>query len=191
MQEQIIKKKYEVQQGFSLVELLVSVGIFAVVMVISVNTLLVLINANAKVQGEYAVISNVSFAIDSITRNIRTGLDHYCTASISDGATLPSSAGDCTDGSVVVFTDGETGDRTAYRLSGTSIEQKIEDGSWLRVTSSNVVVTDFVFTVSGAAGGDTQQPVVIFLLQGEVDDGSGGSTAFSLQSTVTARILNY
>lgn len=184
-------KKYEAAKGFSLVELLVSIGIFAIVMVISVNSLLILMDANAKVQGDYAVISNVSFAIDSITRNIRTGIDQYCAGSIGDAVPLPTTASDCADGSVIVFTDGETGDRTGYRLNGTSIEQKIEDGSWLQVTSDNVSITSFLFTVAGSGGGDSFQPRIRFLIQGEVEDAGGNTTDFSLQSTITERILNY
>ncbi|MEL6804355.1 MAG: type II secretion system protein, partial [Bacteroidota bacterium] len=66
------------KRGFSLIELLVSVSIYIVVITMAVGTLLVLIDANAKAQNMQDVMTNLTFAIDSMTREVRTGRGYYC-----------------------------------------------------------------------------------------------------------------
>ena len=65
-------------RGFTLVELMVSLTIFSIVMMVSTGTLLVLIDVNAKAQALYSATSNLSFALDSMTREMRTGYHYYC-----------------------------------------------------------------------------------------------------------------
>jgi len=64
--------------GFTLIEMIVSLALFSVVVTISVGALLVLIASNRQLQDEQAVLTNLSFALDSMTREIRTGSNYYC-----------------------------------------------------------------------------------------------------------------
>lgn len=64
--------------GFSLIEMIVSLGIFSIIVTTAVGALLVLISTNQKLQGEQSVMTNLSFALDSMTREIRTGYNYYC-----------------------------------------------------------------------------------------------------------------
>ena len=68
------------KQGFTLVEMIVSLGVFSVVVTIAVGALLVLISSNEQLQKEQSVMTNLSFAIDSMTREIRTGRNYFCDA---------------------------------------------------------------------------------------------------------------
>jgi prepilin-type N-terminal cleavage/methylation domain-containing protein len=70
----------EYQAGFTLIEMIVSLGIFASVMTIAVGSLLVLISNNQKLQGEQSVMTNLAFALDGMTREIRTGTNYFCEA---------------------------------------------------------------------------------------------------------------
>lgn len=65
-------------QGFTLIEMIVSLALFSVVVTISVGGLLVLIAANKQLQEEQNVLTNLSFAIDSMAREIRTGSSYDC-----------------------------------------------------------------------------------------------------------------
>lgn len=58
--------------------MIVSLGLFSVVVTIAVGALLILIASNRQLQQEQSVLSNVSFALDSMTREIRTGTQYYC-----------------------------------------------------------------------------------------------------------------
>lgn len=65
-------------RGFTLVEMIVSLALFSIVITISVGALLVLIGTNEQLQGEQTVMTNLSFALDSMTREIRTGTEYFC-----------------------------------------------------------------------------------------------------------------
>jgi len=61
-----------------LIEMIVSLALFSVVITIAVGAFLVLIAANKQLQDEQAVLTNLSFALDSMTREIRTGSGFVC-----------------------------------------------------------------------------------------------------------------
>ena len=185
-------------RGFTLVEMLVAVSIFAIVMTISIGTLIVLLSAAGVAQSAQSITSNLSFAVDTIARHIRTGYDYYCTNTVpADGAALPSSIGDCVDGaSVFVFTEqnqsGSGTQRVAYRFDSTeqALFQKVEDGSWVRLTSTEVIINPFSFTLVGSAEGDDVQPTVRILLKAEPADERANVYPFHIQTTVTSKQLN-
>jgi type II secretory pathway pseudopilin PulG len=58
--------------------MIVALAVFSVVVTISVGALLSLIATNGQLQSERTVMTNLSFALDSMTREIRTGTGYYC-----------------------------------------------------------------------------------------------------------------
>ena len=64
--------------GFTLIEMLVSTAIFAIVVTITVGALLMLIGGNLSLQAEQSVMTNLTFMMDNMTREIRTGTGYYC-----------------------------------------------------------------------------------------------------------------
>tara|TARA_B100000508_G_scaffold141011_1_gene145045 strand:+ start:9985 stop:10653 length:669 start_codon:yes stop_codon:yes gene_type:complete len=66
------------QSGFTLIEMIVSLGVFSIVITIAVGALLVLISSNDQLQKEQTVMTNLSFAVDSMAREIRTGTQYFC-----------------------------------------------------------------------------------------------------------------
>ena len=71
-------KSQNYNQGFSLIEMIVSLGIFAIVVTTAVGALIVVISNNQKLQAEQVAMANLSFALDSMTREIRMGYNYYC-----------------------------------------------------------------------------------------------------------------
>ena len=65
-------------KGFTLVEMIVAVALFAVVMLISVGTLLALVGANRKAQALQSVINNLNITLDGMVRAIRMGGNFHC-----------------------------------------------------------------------------------------------------------------
>ncbi|MBI4086786.1 type II secretion system protein [Candidatus Kaiserbacteria bacterium] len=180
------------RRGFSLIELLVSVALFAVVMTASVGTLLALVDANQKAQSLKAVINNLQFALDSMARTIRTGRLYHCTNAVPP--TLPTGTNDCAAGaSAIVLTD-DHGNRLAYRYNSSThaLERRdINSGSsWIALTAPQVVVEDAVFYVTGTPTTDGIQPTATMQIKGSAGPNPDTDSAFSIEVTVTQRVLD-
>lgn len=79
------KLRSKFSAGFTLIELMVSISIFSVVMLIVIGALLMLNDANKKAQAMRSIVDNLNFAMEDMTRNIRTGKDFRCGLGISGG----------------------------------------------------------------------------------------------------------
>jgi prepilin-type N-terminal cleavage/methylation domain-containing protein len=71
----IIKKT---QQGFTLIEMVVSIAIFIVVAVVATVALLQVVNANKKAQSIKTAVNNINYALESMTRELRVGTNYNC-----------------------------------------------------------------------------------------------------------------
>jgi prepilin-type N-terminal cleavage/methylation domain-containing protein len=176
--------------GFTLIELLVSIGLFGVVALIASSSLVVLIDANDRTQQLSTAISNLSFSLDAMTRNIRTGLEYHC----SDGGDpFGGSTSDCVSGGDTFgYTDGRTGDRVAYRYNAGNMQLEIneDDTAWVPITSDAIKLTDLVFFTDGTTAGDNEQPHVFISIEGYVFNNEETDTDFTMQSSITQRLLD-
>ena len=204
---QKIKKTKHTQvssiRGFSLIEMMVSLTVFSIVMTISIGTLLIMVDANAKAQALYSSTTNLSFALDSMTREMRMGYHYYCP--ISTLASLSASDTDnCVAQQSIAFIRERDGRRVGYRFNPTnnSIEQNVGAG-WNQITSQDVVVETFEVTVinsnrydsDGDGDGDAQvgykdQPVVNLIIKGKVNNGLETDTDFNIQTRIVQLSLD-
>lgn len=193
-------------QGFTLIEMIVSLGIFSIVVTTAVGAMLILISTNQQLQSEQNVMTNLSFALDTMTREIRTGYNYYCTsntAQINFHENIGAAVNDCDSGregntkqGVSFYEGGKslTGASSATRIiyyydAGTeSIYRKIGGDSAQAIVSSGLAITDAQFYVTGTTLGDTEQPTVTIYL--EAQDVNDDSKTYYLQTTVTQRILD-
>ena len=180
--------KQNSQKGTTLVELLVAVGLFAIVMLLSTGTLIMLMGANQKAQSLESAVNNLNFALDSMTRTIRTGYDYYCDSSGADA--LPSGTGDCEAGGTRIVLTNDQDERVGYRFEGSSIERKIDSGNWLSLTATELEITDMRFYVTGATASDALQPIVTLAISGNAGEIENTDTTFYVQTTVTQRLLD-
>ncbi|MEN9524000.1 MAG: hypothetical protein RL536_69 [Candidatus Parcubacteria bacterium] len=65
-------------QAFTLVEMIVALGIFSIVAVVALGALVKIISANHKAQTLQASITNLNFALDAMSREMRVGNTYYC-----------------------------------------------------------------------------------------------------------------
>lgn len=197
------------QKGFTLIEMIVSLALFSIVVTTAVGALLALINANQQLQNQQGVMTNLSLALDSMTRELRTGFNYYC----FDTNTDPGGVGFDHAG-LGAHTDDCSGARGAALYRGVSfyeggsvrpdarimyyydsdndvVMRRFMNDPPQAVISSALRIVDFDFRVTGStklAGGDLVQPTVtISLVAQEVAD---PSREYRLQTTVTQRILD-
>jgi prepilin-type N-terminal cleavage/methylation domain-containing protein len=165
-------------RAFTLIELMVSMALFAVVMTIAAGAYLVVIGADRDAQAVTKGINNLSFALEVMTRSMRTGTLYDCGAG----------AGDCSGGEPSFsFTDSD-GNLVEYLLSSSSIEElDASVGVPEALTDSSVTITSLTFYVSGALSSDTTQPYVTILVSGTVSSGPGKAVPFHVETSAAMR----
>jgi prepilin-type N-terminal cleavage/methylation domain-containing protein len=180
------------QSGFTLVEMIVSVGLFAIVMLVSVTALVALVDANRKAQALQSVINNLNIAIDGMSRSIREGSNYRCGS---------STGGDCTaagGGSIIYFepyggNTSQTTDDWLYEFRNGRI-YKSENGSTggeVPITAAEVTIDTVQFYVFGSSRTDAVQPKVMMVIKGSAGTTKANvKTTFHVQSTAVQRILD-
>jgi prepilin-type N-terminal cleavage/methylation domain-containing protein len=195
-------------KGFTLIEMLVSVAIFSVVMVMALGALLSLSTADRKAQALKSAVDNLDFALDSMSRSIRTGNNYHCGSLIG---------GDCQSGSNTFYFTDNHGVVTGYQLESLTTDPNaanvcgqtvvapgclaisIDGGvTWSPITSPDVIINDlsasnsYLFHLWGSAQGsaDNIQPVVVVTLSGYAQVSPTRQSAFHLQTTITQRIYD-
>ena len=205
------------EKGFTLVEMLVSIAVFMTVMTIAVGSFISILNANKKSQAMKTVVDNVTFAIDSISRSIKTGQDYKCANSTKDSKveliTSCSEGGNfiqyynSTDGKYTQYIFVKTEDIDSDSLGEGNIQKRIcsldndSCGDWQSMTGpvSNINIKNMKFYVLGTGTealpyGSKKQPRVIITVEGASGDESVYSnTSFMLQTTVSRmyRLANW
>ena len=203
------------QAGFTLIEMMVAVSLFAVVMTISVGALLSLVDANRKAQSIQSVMNNLNVALDGMVRNIRMGTAYHCDDNVNERSKLAlSTRQDCTDPGVLLsfeafgnsLTNNE--DQWVYWAEGGRLWRSTEarnPGTELPLTAPEVEIDSFQVFVTGAEGvfnvnGDTVQPKVVFSIQGTagaenslfsvVGTAKKIRTTFNIQAVASQRLLD-
>ncbi|MDE1924816.1 MAG: prepilin-type N-terminal cleavage/methylation domain-containing protein [Patescibacteria group bacterium] len=197
-------------KGFTLIEILVSVAIFSVVMVIALGALLAMSTADRKAESIKSVVDNLNFAIDSMSRAIRTGSNYNCNT---------SGGGNCLSGGTTLYFTPAGGGYAAYRLENTTNDASagtvcnqtgtigciarstststdgINWSSWSAITAPEVVITNLnniLFYVRGSQAGsaDSMQPIVTITLAGYAQVSTTEQSQFDVQTSVTQRIYD-
>jgi prepilin-type N-terminal cleavage/methylation domain-containing protein len=179
--------------GFTLIEIMVSISIFTMVVLIAVGSLISINDANRKIQSMRALMDNLNFALENISRPLRTGSSYHC--GLSGSIVSPQ---DCPiDGSDFIAFEGASGsssnteDQIIFRLANGQIQKSTDSGaSFLGITAPDITITNLAFYVSGSAVGDLQQPKILFLVGGIAQAGKGVVSEFNLQTTISQRLLD-
>jgi len=202
------KVKAKTKAGFTLIEILVSLAIFAFVITSTTAALLVIVDANSKAQSLKLAMDNVNVAIENMSRSIRLGTEYSCGDNVSD----------CSIGSNYFRFKYQDGGIITYELKrkGTSAvgdpeydvytiyrSREYPAGSSRCPTSNACTYTDEltsvdvkldaskkIFYLLGTSNTDYVQPRVVIVLQGIAAYGTPTETEFSLQTTVTQRVLD-
>ena len=101
---------YKYSHGFTIIEMMVSLALFTIVITIAAGAFLSLIGGSGKLQGEQSIMTSLSFAMDIMTREIRTGTKYYCHADGADNI-VPQEFKDCPAGATAI----------SFKEAGTSL----------------------------------------------------------------------
>lgn len=190
------------QKGFTLIELMVALMLFTIVVLAAVSSLYTVNRASRRVEAMRTVLDNLNFAIESMSRTIRTGTDIGGNGVY--GFDFPFDSGPAGD-IILQSTFGDVGTvryQRGQNGNGTgSIQKRVGNGPWISLTSPEIDVQTLSFYVEGScppsgiafggAGCDNttvKQPSVAIFITG-VATAAGDTAPFAVQTYVSQRAV--
>lgn len=179
------------QRGYTLLELIVSVGIFSLVMLAATGAFLQLISLDKQARATNDIVTNLSFAVDTMSRTVRTGTNYRC----NDSSGSPNCLDIGTPGTSFGFTDSEAPARAiVYSLASGQIVEDITVGgvtSRAAITDPRITIQALNFYVRGVGieSGTKIQPQVTFVIRGTMKIGEGKTVDFTIEGGGTERLL--
>lgn len=177
------------RRGFTLIEMVVSLGIFSAVMLISLAALLAVSQGQKEAIAAQNNFDNLRFSLEAMTREIKTGKNLDCAVSEpGKDCIYPNGRSD------ISFLNNE-GNTVKYCLAQNQLVRSTGAGTCgsppkLPITAKEVKITKFAFFVSGAANNDSQHPFITILIEAETAGFKTGEIArFNLQTSVSVRAI--
>lgn len=198
MQKILLQLKKE--DGFTLVELLVSLALFSVIVVAAIGSLYTVNSASQRVTAMRTVLDNLNFATESMSRTIRTGENIVCGGvdtsvggpncafGVSGGSSAVS-LDSTIDGNSIEYRwrqDGVTNNREIQKCILT-VSKQLDPTQCVTITDPNIDIQKFTFYVDGADVADNKQPGVIIMMQGIANAGPNNIQPFAIQTYVSQR----
>ncbi len=169
-------KNYKLQpknlvSGFSLIEMLVVMFLFAILAFIVTQSTLQSFRGTRKVDASSKVRDNLDFAASLVERNIRN-------------AKLITSPNPCVGASLgnISYTT-QTGTTGSYTCSG-GANQYLSDGTGARITSTDIVLTTCSFTCT--LNGVYNPPIIDFVFAGKAANAAATDESFA---TISRRVI--
>jgi prepilin-type N-terminal cleavage/methylation domain-containing protein len=207
------------RQGFTLVEMLIVLGLFSFMMTLATGVLYTTQAINVKLQETQSILDNVNVSADIIARDIRYGTDFHCASTLGEAEREKRKSCDYFDakgGRFLFFKPDDYSnatDRVVYYSSSTPAGNIIFKDEYFgsggtfsnryQITANDVKIKSLMYYVVGANSSaltstdvgdihDYEQPLITINLSGETIPvmSNASSTKFSIQSTVAARVLD-
>jgi len=168
-----INIRHPKQSGFTLLEMIVSVGIFAVVAVIAVGSLVRITGLNRQAQALQSAMNNINFALESMTREMRVGTNFYCGA--DSGQLIQQS----TLGNAVACPSGAN--FVAFRSSDLGTGSSIKTCNLIHVYWFSDPTDSNSYIIKKAQQSDCDETLTFADATSIIDDGNVDLTGYSLK----------
>ena len=169
-------------RGFTLIEMIVSVGLFSVVMLVVTAAYLAIITLDKESRSTNELVVNLSFALESIARNVRTGTNYSCAG---------AGNGTCEQ---LSFINAEGQPITYMRKPDGSIGQctsgACTSATAVGLTDPKIVIESLTFYVWGVGTEDQTQPQVLMSVRGTMQASATRTVDFTIQTSATQRVLD-
>ncbi len=172
------------EKGFTLIELMTALSLFAVLVTVNLGSILGVFEANRKSRALRAVMTDLNQAVETMSREMRYGTNYHCG---SGSVTTPQN---CASGGTLVSFLSSDNLQITYRQNGATFQKQIgTSGDWLPVIPPEVVIDNLTFYVTGAGAADGLQPKALITFKGHAGSGKGLSY-FGLETLVSQRALD-
>jgi len=158
------------ESGLTMIELIVAIGIFGLVIGMTVNIFVLALASQRRVIALRNVEDNIRFTIELMAREIKTG------ENFNSG------------GNSLSFTNAK-GEAVTYRLNNNAVEKSSDGGAnYSAVTGAEAVVNYLNFYLMGQATGDDLEPRITVAIG--ITSSVGNQTAnLKVQTTISERLL--
>ncbi|HVW82495.1 MAG TPA: prepilin-type N-terminal cleavage/methylation domain-containing protein [Candidatus Paceibacterota bacterium] len=177
--------------GFTLIEMLVSLALFALVMLMVSSAYLIIIAANRQAQAVASATNNLAFALETMTREIRTGGGYNCGSSTGGDCPSPKPSFYFTDAGDNYVSYGLVSTGSGTHGLAECVSQSDFCAPATLLTDSSVNITALQFSVQGtrtySGSGDIIQPQVLMTLSGTVSAGAQKTVPFTVETGATMR----
>jgi prepilin-type N-terminal cleavage/methylation domain-containing protein len=195
------------KKGFTLIEMLVTVGLFAIIITIAVGGFVNAERTQRQVSSLISAQSNVSIALEQMSRDIRTGylFCHDPGVSIyssrcndAANAELPYCVVENPTSSIPIwmcpsldFRDAN-GNEIKYSWAGGALTESVNSSTPQSITGNTVYVKYLKFQVFGQTEGDHWPPRITISLgiAASSTDTAVKNDVFNLETTVSARSID-
>lgn len=173
--------------GFTLIELMVSVGVFAIVITISMSAILAIVSANRKAQNLKSVMNNLNYVLDSVSRDIRFGSGYEITSSCQTSTNSSGSefSFQSANGDQITyrFIPDSAGSATGYIAKSVNNDTCVSD-KFIRLTSPQIKIQKLQFFLRH--GGESLRSVLV-VVRGYAGEKSTDKSEFDLESLISQR----
>ena len=163
----MITEKSQFKTGFTLIEVMIAITLFSAIMILGTGAVLNSSSVHKKTQTMRAVMDNLNFVMEDMSRNLRLGSDYVC---------ISGSLNNC---SAISFTSVDGSNITYGIMQNGTIEKNA-----IPITPPEVTISPS----SGFSIDNTAQPLVTIRLVGTVVY-KGGQTNLNLRTSVSQRAL--
>lgn len=183
------------KKGFTLIEIMVSVAIFAIIITTGIGALVSITNSYRESQRNKQVNDALNYSLESMTREIRLGTNYFSDPSNngSDQGSRNDGSGDslgfdATDGrGYIIFRHNQNNQTLERESFGGTIGNNTAE----LTNSDTVEIRDVNFTVIGTntpgENGDDRQPLVWIQIQAS---SPGSDNISTVQTLVSQRLLD-
>jgi len=183
-----INYKLKASEGYSLIELMVAISVFAIVMSVSSGLFITSMKGQRKAFSNQNLADNVRYAMEIIAREIRMGRDF----------TIDNDSGACANNCRILFTSSmprRDGKSVVFFLDPSAEKIMFDDDTGSNplansITSANINVTNLDFNLNTNPENSAEPYRVTIVVQAE----SAGTaidvkSSITLQTTIAPRVL--
>ncbi len=167
-------------KGFTIIEMVVAVGVFAIVITILLAAFLNISSIQKRAEAQRIINDNLNFSLETMMREIRAG-SNYCDPSLLS----------CFSDRFVFKSSSAGNPVFVYKLNNNRIERSVDGGiNFIPLTAPEVKIINLIFIVSGEKSNDNPpadglQPRVTIVITGSA--GEKNVINLNLQTTISQR----